>query len=303
MRTVLVLALVAGCGGDVCDGPPGLYTDADCSVVASDLVSYVPRYPLWSDGAEKERYVRLPSGQSIDTSVADDWVFPVGTTFYKTFSRDGLRLETRVLEKVGPDAWDMRAYAWDRSQRRAIDVTQSSAEVRENVLGTDHDIPDGSMCRQCHSGSRDAVNGYSAIQLGTVEVPGGEIERAALGYLHGNCSHCHRESTECTSLDCCRTSACVTGLFMQVRAADARVEDSGVYRTAIGRGSIYTLGGASCRVAAGDPDASVIALRMAARGSPDAMPRIGTEHVDPNALAAVRAWIASMSPGPGACDR
>ena len=38
-----------------------------------------PRYPLWSDGAEKQRYLSLPPGTQIDTSNMDDWKFPVGT--------------------------------------------------------------------------------------------------------------------------------------------------------------------------------------------------------------------------------
>jgi len=314
--TWMGLFLVAGCEvGTTCVGPPGLYVDDRCSVVAADLVAYHPAFPLWSDGAIKERYVRLPAGQPIDKTNPDDWIFPVGTTLYKTFSDAGVRIETRMLQKTkdgwGVDAWDMRVYAWDAAQRHVVDVTTDTdcprcAALRVDALGTQHDIPDGTMCRQCHSAARDVVNGYSAIQLSDgATVPGTPAERAALGYLHGNCGHCHRysEAAMCGGGPCCHTPACLTGLRLWLHTSDASVEATDAYSTAVGRGAIYDGTGSTCRIAAGDPDASVVTLRMAARGGPAAMPRIATELVDPTGLATVRAWIAAMPPQPTVCAR
>jgi hypothetical protein len=91
------LALVIGCGSgrsdlvanEPCDGPPGLYVDASCRELAPALLAYAPRFELWADGADKERYVFVPSGYRIDTTRPDDWVFPIATTFYKTFLAGG----------------------------------------------------------------------------------------------------------------------------------------------------------------------------------------------------------------------
>jgi predicted neuraminidase len=61
--------------------------------------SYRPKYELWSDGSTKQRFIYLPPNTQIDTTNPDRWAFPQGTRLYKTFSIDGLRLETRVSEK------------------------------------------------------------------------------------------------------------------------------------------------------------------------------------------------------------
>ena len=80
----------------------GLFADAARESLAPGVMAYAPRFQLWSDGAEKRRWLWLPPGTRIDTSDMDSWVFPVGTKFWKEFTRDGVRVETRLLEKLGP---------------------------------------------------------------------------------------------------------------------------------------------------------------------------------------------------------
>ena len=55
--------------------------------------------------------------------------------------------------------------------------------------------------------------------------------------------------------------------------------------------------GLSERVRAGDPDASVIALRMESRNPALQMPPLGTQLVDGLAVRLVRQWIAESSTG------
>src|SRR5205085_1559492 len=97
--------------------------------------------------------------------------------------------------------------------------------------GRSHGIPSVSDCKACHQGGRSEVLGFSALQLSPDRDPGAlhaepaaadkvdlaflvekglvvglpkslqeraprvaaasPTERAALGYLHGNCGHCH----------------------------------------------------------------------------------------------------------------
>src|SRR5690349_17488013 len=57
----------------------GLYSDWTEKTLAGDAVPFSPRYPAWSDGMEKSRYLALPTGTSIDTSDPNEWQFPVGT--------------------------------------------------------------------------------------------------------------------------------------------------------------------------------------------------------------------------------
>ena len=326
----------AGPPGD-CEGPPGLYVEGSCDVLAAGVRAFHPQFVLWSDGADKDRFISIPSGEQIDTRDPDNWVFPVGTRVYKTFSHDGVRLETRLLEKTdigtGPTAWTMRAFAWNADQDRVTDVTNEPAAIRENVLGTEHDIPSGSQCMQCHSGALDVVNGFSAIQLNhdtggltlemlldegalsvpiaaaDADVPGDATAVAALGYLHANCGHCHRftefqPDDACATPPCgtCNTPACPTGLHMWLRVADAALADTRTHATAVGvRGTSFPP--AYCRVHPGEPETSTIVVRMGTRDTPfpSQMPPLGTEQVDEEGLALIETWIAGVTGDATAC--
>jgi mono/diheme cytochrome c family protein len=71
------------------------------------VISYAPTYPLYTDGAGKMRYVRVPRGQSITLDKAKQrFQIPANTRFYKTFLKqvkdangnDTYRkLETRLI--------------------------------------------------------------------------------------------------------------------------------------------------------------------------------------------------------------
>src|SRR5512139_401839 len=132
----------------------GLFSDIATETLGKNVEAYEPKYVLWSDGATKRRWVRLPAGKQIDTSDMDFWKYPAGTTAWKEFSRDGKRLETRMLQK-GPtrDDWLMISYAWreDGSDADAV------PEGKKGVQGTDHDIPAAVDCYDCHRNMPDTL--------------------------------------------------------------------------------------------------------------------------------------------------
>ncbi|MGC4069418.1 MAG: hypothetical protein QM784_33155 [Polyangiaceae bacterium] len=264
-------------------------------------------------------------------------MFPVGTVFYKTFLSEGVRLETRVLRKThtgrGIEAWDVRAYAWNREQTEATDVTDETActdcaERRRNVLGTNHDIPSRSDCLQCHRAAADGVNGFGALQLNhpkagygleqlvaaerlrakegllsTATLPGTPVERDAIGYLHGNCSHCHRRASD-DGDGTCATPACLSGLRTFAKVGLSAVEQTELYQTAVERRALYPGFGAdvNCRVASGHSDVSILLLRMLDRGTAAQMPRIATKVVDDHGVEAVERWIDSLPSKPTRCE-
>jgi hypothetical protein len=84
----------------------GLFPAApDLSVHPASMHEYVPDPPLWSDGMEKQRFLLLPPGKKVDTANPKVWVFPIGTTFVKTFFDDGgaggkpRAIETRLIRR------------------------------------------------------------------------------------------------------------------------------------------------------------------------------------------------------------
>src|SRR5205814_7486285 len=82
----------------------GLYASWERQTIDPANRAYAPAVPLWSDGAQKRRWIFLPAGTRIDSSDMDEWRFPVGTRLWKEFSFGGRHVETRLLWKVGEAA-------------------------------------------------------------------------------------------------------------------------------------------------------------------------------------------------------
>ncbi len=292
LSDLCVLAILAAACGDDYDFPTAL---ADTGAFDPAAIAFEPAFPLWSDGATKSRWLVLPEGATIDTSNPDRWTFPVGTKAFKEFTRDGVVVETRMLHKLGAGEWVGVAYAWN------ADGTEATAapDGARNALGTGHDIPSTEDCGTCHDGAPDGLLGASAIQLdGALDdvsthprtepltIPGDATAQAALGYLHGNCGGCHNDDNEFLPLR----------LWLTVDALDA-VESTPTFATAVGiDGDADPVPGidATQILVPGDPDASLLYRRMAFRGE-GAMPPLGSELVDDEALATVGAWIESLA--------
>ncbi|MCA9675739.1 MAG: hypothetical protein KC464_11930 [Myxococcales bacterium] len=289
----------------------GLCVDAACTEIASDVLAYTPSYILWSDGATKRRWIYLPPGSQIDTSDMDYWQFPVGTKLWKEFTRDGVRVETRLLQKNGPDPgdWYFAAFAWNEAQDEAVAVPFGVVDA----LGTDHDIPSRSDCRKCHDRLTSRALGFGAIQLdhdavtGEIDLadliadgalsappagaapyfplPGDATTRAAFGYLHSNCGNCHNPTTDINTTD--MDLRLRVGLLGSADAAPA-------WSTTVGVPNSLTLAGATARVEAGMPDHSAVYLRFTSTNDALRMPPIGHELIDPTGQQILLDWITAI---------
>jgi hypothetical protein len=176
---------------------------------AGERVDYEVRFPLWSNGADKERSIALPDGTCIDTTDPDAWVFPVGTHTWKTFRfGDGQPVETRVMEKRA-EGWVGGVYVWD-GEDAAL-----SEGFRMEVLSDEgtYVVPSETACARCHDAGRGAGRdwpiGLERWQLGeegmaamadlfcddpptnTEPERTSGVDDQARGWLHGNCAFCH----------------------------------------------------------------------------------------------------------------
>lgn len=274
----------------------GLYRDIERKIIAPDLLAFEPIYPLWSDGADKRRWLRLPPGARIDTSDMDSWRFPAGTMLFKEFSREGRRIETRVIARTGcseRETW-MGAFVWNEDESDARFASDGERDAR----GTTHDVPAAASCATCHDGEPGRVLGFSAVQQPQAPAellshpvqpsaapPGNPVTAAALGYLHANCAHCHNPNGSARP---------DTDMDLRLSVAEGGGDRQAV-RTTVGqplhydRSSTLTL-----RVAPGDPDRSALLHRMLVRGTRSQMPPIATEAIDPAGVAIIQAWIESL---------
>ena len=108
--------------------------------------------------------------------------------------------------------------------------------------------------------------------------------RAALGYLHGNCGHCHNHNGAPAPVR--------LTLAQSVDSAEASSER--VLRSVVGAPSRYRVPGAASAMALvepGRPDASVLALRMRSRHALVQMPPLGSRQPDAQGLALIERWI------------
>lgn len=284
-----------------------LFADIAAKTIACDVIPFEPEFKLWSDAAEKKRWVRLPPGTTIDTTDPDHWVFPVGAQFFKEFSLDGKRLETRLVEHVSStgdvykDYW-LGAFLWRDDESDADFVPDGAMNVR----GTPHDVPNSTQCMTCHLGEPGRALGFSALQLshdgffdqlkekgllGALEpkpLPGTPTERAGIGWLHANCGHCHNVSGSAWP---------DTNMTLRIGFGEG---DGDLRRTKMWQSTVgvntqkFSAPGITTRIAPSDPDASCVAYRPSVRGNAQQMPPLATELTDDAGVASVRAWISSL---------
>ncbi|HJU44900.1 MAG TPA: hypothetical protein VJ691_18885 [Vicinamibacterales bacterium] len=146
----------------------GLFTAAGEGTTQIDPRNrpFSPQYPLWSDGAAKRRWIRLPEGTSIDATNLARWEFPVGTRFWKEFSFNGRKVETRMLWRATEEKWVLASYAWNKEQADATLAPENGIpDAAELAPGKRHTIPGVADCRSCHDSARTEILGFDALNL------------------------------------------------------------------------------------------------------------------------------------------
>ena len=125
-HTSLWAAAVVNSAADVITKLPrtlretGLYAPGTARMVRDGIAAFSPQYALWSDGAEKRRWLFLPPGTFIDASRPDEWVFPRGTRLWKEFALDGRPVETRYIERLRDGSWRFATYVWNEAGDEAV---------------------------------------------------------------------------------------------------------------------------------------------------------------------------------------
>jgi len=288
----------------------GLYPFApDLDRVPQGALLYEPAWPLYSNGSSKARYLFLPAGERIDNS-SQPWVFPVGTLIFKTFSfdeGDGPRaVETRVLRRAAED-WEYAAYRW---RDDGGDADLLALKIPEPVAVSapepfEHLVPNRLQCRKCHESAPSRVLGLGDIGLSEPPADGGPSQleafaaaglftvappaapdriehpdattRSVLGYLQGNCTHCHNGGDEGDAAFDMRHAVALENIIDHPTESSASA--------------------AGIRVVPGAPEESILFLAFSGEGSdPEIkdMPPVGVQLRDAAAAEMLRAWIESL---------
>jgi hypothetical protein len=294
----------------------GLYADIVTKEIASGVQAFAPAHPLWSDGADKQRWIYLPEGMKIDSSMPDEWHFPVGTKLFKEFSWKGHRVETRMFWKAAEGRWLKTAYHWNADESMATRFAGGAVDV----AGETYYIPAPKDCDQCHKGRDDRALGFEAVSLGlsgatgltlaelvkqdlltdppaktelTIGDDGTGKAAAALGWLHVNCGvSCHSANTN--------ADAYKTDMFLRLSAdtLDGRSPaDFDTIKTTVGVATKTLRWVGHQRIAPGSVTNSFLYTLISKRdpaNMKDQMPPIASRVVDTEGMALVEAWIRAL---------
>jgi uncharacterized repeat protein (TIGR03806 family) len=296
----------------------GCVDPGDATKPASGLIPYQPHSPLWSDGADKERWLALPDGAKITIQPDGDFDLPIGSVLVKSFEVSGKLVETRLLVRHDDGGWAGYTYEWDADGKDATLLPSSKAKPVGN--GQNWYYPSRAECLTCHTGAAGRTLGleigqlnadlvYASTnrisnQLATLDhiglfdapLPGpvdqltaypapasneGTVEARARAYLHANCSFCHRPNSS-------------GGGPMDLRFATA-FTDAKACGLDPSNGDLGIAGAKI--IAPGDPAHSLISVRPKALGA-GRMPPLATQMVDAQGTAAIDAWISSLTSCP-----
>jgi hypothetical protein len=304
----------------------GLFTPDRPGTVASHNRPFVPQYPLWSDGMTKRRWVALPEGSTIDAADEHAWDFPAGTRFWKEFSLNGRKVETRLLWKASATQWLFGSYVWnEEGTDAALAPDEGVPAFVEVAPGRRHSIPSRSDCTACHGTKRPGPLGFNALQLSTDRDPNaihGEPlassmltlrelvnERILAPTRRDLVENPPRIRTSDASTraslgylmancgTCHNGSADVSVLGPSLTVRDLVANGDAVARSFIERPSKWQVpdarDGMSVLVRPGVPGESAMLVRMRSRAPSSQMPPLGTVLRDQQAVDAIGAWIAA----------
>ena len=269
--------------------------------------------------------------EQITYSEEGEWAFPEGTVLLKHFEialdeanpAERRRLETRFLVHGEEGAYYAFTYRWNDSETDARLVTEAETEmlaIKEPDGSTrlqEWYYPGQSDCQACHTAAAGIVLGPKTRHLNsevfypvtgrsgnqveslnhigifspTVDVNGlsqvltakhinddsATLEERARSYFDSNCSGCHRPGGGTrSSLD----------LRMSVP-----LEETGLFDAEV----VEPLDFESPRIIVpGEPEKSILYLRISALGSGIAMPPLGKNKLDTTAVSLIHDWIYGM---------
>lgn len=292
----------------------GLCNDGPCAMINPGILAFAPRWELYSDGATKRRWIQLPPGTKIDTTDMDYWKFPVGTKVWKEFTSGTARVETRFGMKVAEDdslnaSWFWASFLWDVPGTSSTFFDPSVGA--DDVIGTMHDVPPRSECRNCHQKTPGRILGFQAMSLDYTAaqnlvdlqdlvdmdllttapaagsgpeffpIAGTDVDKNAYGFMHANCGGCHNP-----------TSPTHDTVVIELRMETAKLaaHDMPAYTTLVNQTAQLSLVPGTLVIPSNTTD-SVVMKRLESLVAGVKMPELGTETLNTNGIAAVTAWI------------
>lgn len=262
-----------------------------------------------------------------NSSDADAWRFPVGTTFWKEFAWGGRKVETRMIRLLPHGEWGLATYVWNEEQTDAMRAPDEGVPAAYEIApGVRHSIPAAADCRVCHASSPATVLGFTAPQLSDDRdplAPHAEPLSATAITLRtlvdeGRVSPARSDwvsrppriretdpdgraalgylSANCGGCHNRRGPLARLGLDLLHDSGGAPDSPEPGVRTTIGAASKFMMPGreSSTVIAPGAPELSVLLHRMESRSPSAQMPPLGSVVEDHEAIELVRRWVSTL---------
>lgn len=303
-----------------------LFTDEAARTPNASVIPYALNTPLFSDYADKRRYVFLPAGERAAYRADGVMAFPVGAVLVKTFAYPvGGRerfIETRLLihKKSG---WVALPYVWNAAQTEArLAIAGATIPVTWTAAGggahaTNYLVPNTNQCKECHSRNKTLVPlGPTAGNLnGAFPYAEGAENQLAhwvrLGLLDGapaataaprwprwddpndqTLDARARAYLHANCAHCHNPEGAASNSGLDLTWSESDPSHLGVLKRPVAAGRAS--GGLFYAIAPGDPEHSIMVYRMASLDPGVMMPELGRTMIHEEGLALVRDWIKQM---------
>jgi len=311
-----------------------LFTDDGARVPSVGLTPYALNTPLFSDYAEKQRYVFMPPGQHAQYRGAGLLDLPVGAVLVKTFAyptdfrKPQIRLrfiETRLLIHR-PDGWVPLTYVWNDAQTEAVlkragaRTEVSYIDAKGGQMTFSYAVPNVNQCKECHQlGEALTPIGPKARNLnGDYPYEGGTENQLAhwtrTGILQGAPAPAAAPKTprwddpnsavqaralayldaNCAHCHNPQGAASNSGLYLEYERAESVARGLGKRPVAAGKASADL----DFDIAPGEPDRSILIHRMESREPGVMMPELGRSLVHSEGVDVVRAYVKQLEKSP-----
>ncbi len=298
---------------------------------ADGILPYQLNTPLFSDYAEKLRFVKLPAGQPVPYNPDDVLAFPVGTVLIKTFyfphdfrdTAKGRRLlETRVLVHEA-SGWKALEYVWNTEQTDAVlEVAGEQTDVvyldREgNTQRQSYVMPNLNQCKGCHNRNEKLLPiGPSIRQLnGELAYANGPENQLTYWQKHGLLTGLPalddlpkapvwndaatgtldaraRAWLDINCAHCHRPNGPASTSGLNLRYNETNPTAWGILKTPVAAGR--GSGGRQYDITPGKPDESILVYRLESTDPGIMMPEVSRKVTHREGVALVRDWIRSL---------
>lgn len=300
---------------------------------AEGVLPYQLNTPLFSDYAEKLRFVRLPAGETVPYNADSVLAFPVGTVLVKTFyypndfrnpARGRRLLETRLLihQEKG---WKAYPYVWNDEQTDAVLEVAGEQKAVKWVDGRGKErqltytVPNLNQCKGCHvSGKMLLPLGLSVKQLnGPMNYADGEENQltrwSRLKWLQklpdmrevpklavwndpksGSVAERARAWLDINCAHCHNPNGPARTSGLDLSLRQTDPTLLGINKTPVAAGR--GSGGHQFDILPGNPDKSILVYRLQSTDPGVMMPELGRKLVHEESIELIREWISQLKP-------